>query len=140
VLTPHRELMGGNETRELREAVEEILAAGVPKIVVDLGNISWMNSLGVASLVATHVSCIKRGGWLRVARVGRRIHDIFLVTHLVRILDTYDTVEEALAAHPDDRAAGPEVAQEREAMRRIELVAQEGDPDKSQRTSVEKVR
>jgi anti-sigma B factor antagonist len=140
VLTPHGDLMGGDETRELRQAVEEIVASGVPKIVVDLGNISWMNSVGVGSLVAAHVSCMKRGGWLRIARIGRRIHDIFLVSHLVFTLDTYDTVEEALAAEPREGTAGPEVEREHEAMRRIELVEHGGDPGRSPSKPVERVR
>jgi anti-sigma B factor antagonist len=141
VLTPHKSLMGGDETRELRQAVEEIVAQGVPKIVLDLGNISWMNTLGVGSIVATHVSCTKRGGWLRVARVGRRIKDIFLVTWLVLILDTYDSVEEALAAESRKWTMEQRAEAAREMSRRFELAPHhDASVGGSPRSVVEKVR
>ena len=96
VLTPHTNLMGGHETEELRQAIHEIAAGDAPKIVVDLGEISWMNSCGVGTLAAAHVSCVKRGGWFRIARIDRRIRSILLITKLILILETFDTVEAAL--------------------------------------------
>jgi anti-anti-sigma factor len=98
--TPHKDLKGGDETDALRHAMDEVVAQGVPKIVIDLGQISWMNSLGVGALVAIHTSCMNRGGWLRLARVDQRIKSVFLKTRLVLIFDTYETVEEALAGAP----------------------------------------
>jgi anti-anti-sigma factor len=103
VVTPRTDLMGGHETHDLREAVQEIAAQAAPRIVVDLGEISWMNSLGLGALVAAHVTCSKRDGWLRIARIDRRIRSIFLITRLILILETFDTVEEAIAGaavHP----------------------------------------
>jgi anti-sigma B factor antagonist len=97
VWTPQKNLMGGEETDALRRAREELIAQGTPRVVIDLGQVSWMNSCGLGVLVAIHVSCATRGGWLRIARVGQRIKSIFLITWLVRIFDTYDTVQDALA-------------------------------------------
>jgi anti-sigma B factor antagonist len=104
VLTPHKDLMGGKETRELDAAIREIITKGPPAIVVDLGRISFVNSTGLGALIAAHVSCQKNGGWLRVARTSKRIKNLFLVTRLNFVLDTYDTVEEALAARPREQA------------------------------------
>ena len=39
VLTPRKDLMGGEETRELSSTIQEIVAAGQPKIVIDLGRL-----------------------------------------------------------------------------------------------------
>jgi hypothetical protein len=43
---------------------------------------------------------VNRQGWFRLARVGDRINAIFLVTKLVLIFDTFETVEEAVNAAP----------------------------------------
>jgi anti-sigma B factor antagonist len=96
VLTPKNNLMGGKETTELVAAIEEIAAQSPPKIVVDLGKVSYMNSTGLGALVRANTHCGNRGGWLRIARAGSRIKNVFLVTKLVFVFDTYESVEDAI--------------------------------------------
>ncbi len=97
VLTPRKNLQGGEETRDLQKVVQDIVAEGVPKIVIDLGKISYLNSVGLGSLVGAHTSCSNRQGWLRIARIGTRIKNLFLVTKLTLVFDSYDSVDEAIA-------------------------------------------
>lgn len=99
VLTPRKDLSGGEETRELEKAIQEIIAQGPPKIVVDLGRVSYVNSTGLGSLVAAHTSCRNRQGWMRLARIGKRINNLFLITRLAFVFETYDSVEDALAGN-----------------------------------------
>jgi anti-sigma B factor antagonist len=98
VLTPRKGLLGGDETRELTAAIQEIVAQGVPRIVIDLGKVPFMNSTGLGALVSGHVSCKNRQGWFRVARTTARITNLFLITKLAFVFETFDTVEEALAS------------------------------------------
>jgi anti-anti-sigma factor len=98
VLVPQKDLKGGDETREVETEIKDAVAKGTPKVVVDLGKISFLNSTGLGALIAAHLSCQKNGGWLRVARTSKRINNLFLITRLNFVLDTYDTVEDALAA------------------------------------------
>ena len=97
VLAPKKNLVGKEETQELLAAIDEIAAKGEPKVVVDLGKISYVNSVGLGSLVRARTTCNNRNGWFRLARVGNRINAIFLVTKLVLVFDTLETVEEAIA-------------------------------------------
>ncbi len=96
ILTPRKNLQGGEETRDLQQAVSDVAAKGVPKVVIDLGRISYLNSVGLGALVGAHSSCSNRQGWLRIARVGNRIKNLFLVTKLTLVFDSYDSVEEAI--------------------------------------------
>jgi anti-sigma B factor antagonist len=96
ILTPRKNLQGGEETQDLQEVVKNIAAEGTPKIVIDLGKISYLSSVGLGALVGGHTTCTNRQGWMRVARVGARIKNLFLVTRLTMIFDTYDSVEEAI--------------------------------------------
>ena len=100
VLTPKKNLVGKDETQELLAAIDEVAAKGNPKVVVDLGKINYVNSVGLGSLVRARTTCVNRQGSFRLARVGDRINAIFLVTKLVLIFDTFETVEEAVAAPP----------------------------------------
>jgi anti-sigma B factor antagonist len=100
LLTPKNNLMGGKETTELLSAIEEIADASQPKVVVDLGKVSYMNSTGLGALVRANTHCLNRQGWMRIARAGSRINNVFLVTKLVFVFDTYETVEDAVQGTP----------------------------------------
>jgi anti-sigma B factor antagonist len=97
VLTPARNLTGGKETEELEAAADQVLGQETPRIVIDLKKIDWINSPGLSALVKIHISCVNRGGWMRVAGVGKRIKNLLLVTRVIMLFDTFETVEEAVA-------------------------------------------
>jgi len=98
VLAPKKNLVGKDETQGLLAAIDELAAKGPPKIVVDLGKISYINSTGLGALVRARMTCQRHEGWLRLARVGDRIGAIFMVTKLVLVFDTFETIDEAVSA------------------------------------------
>jgi anti-anti-sigma factor len=104
VLTPKRNLTGGEETRLLADAINEVTANGVTKVVIDLGKISWANSMGLAGLQRARLACTDRDASLVLARVGTRIKNLMLTTRLVILFDTFETVEEAVAAQETTNA------------------------------------
>jgi len=106
VLTPKRNLVGGQETVALRSAVQELAIDPTPKVVLDLHRINWVSSLGVEELRRVHHSCAERNGWMRLACIGERIENIILTMRLDWVFDTFDTVEEALVA-PARKVAPP---------------------------------
>ena len=97
LLTPRKDLMGGDETHELEQAIRDIVGQGVPRIVVDLGRISYLNSTGLGSLVAAHMSCQNRQGFFRLANISKRIHSLFIITKLAFVFETFDSVDEAFS-------------------------------------------
>jgi len=73
------------------------VAEGTPKIVCDLGRITYLNSTGLGSLVAAHMSCQNRSGHMRLANISKRISNLFIITKLAFVFETFDSVDEALA-------------------------------------------
>lgn len=104
VLTPKRNLTGGDETRFLTDAVDDVTANGITKVVVDLGRITWVNSMGLAGLQRARLACVNRDASFRLACVGGRIKNLLLTTRLVILFDTFETLEEALAAEASTKA------------------------------------
>jgi stage II sporulation protein AA (anti-sigma F factor antagonist) len=98
VLTPRKNLVGGEETKSLTGAVAELASGQGPKVVLDLHRITWVSSLGIEGLRRIHRTCAEQQGWLRLACVGERIENVLLTMRLDWIFDTFDTVEEALVA------------------------------------------
>jgi len=98
VLTPRKNLVGGVETAALTGAVTALAAMDAPRIVLDLHRITWVSSLGVEELRRIHRTCVDHQGWLRLACVTGRVEDVLLTMRLHWVFETFDSVEEAMAA------------------------------------------
>ena len=99
IIIPRRNLTGGEETDDLANAVRDAIASGADRVVVDLGRISWVNSMGLAALQRIRLACIEAGVSIGLARVAERIRNLMLTTRLVFLFDTYETLDGAVAAH-----------------------------------------
>lgn len=107
ILTPRKDLMGGEETQEAEWAIRAIAGEGTPKIVIDFARVSYMNSTGLGMLVSAHMACRNREGFLRVANISKRINNVFLITKLAFVFDTFDSVDEAVAGvNRNDQKSG----------------------------------
>jgi anti-sigma B factor antagonist len=102
VLTPQKNLVGGEETSDLLSAIDRVAAVRPATVVIDLGGIKWVNSLGIGLLRKASLTCEYSGGWLRLARIGKLVENTLLVTGLIIYFETFDTVDAAVAAPPND--------------------------------------
>jgi anti-anti-sigma factor len=98
VLTPRKNLVGGEETLSLLQAIDDVAGVRPAKVVMDLGEINFVSSLGVGLMRRASVSCERSGGWLRLARTGKVIESTLNVTGLIIYFEMFDTVALALAA------------------------------------------
>lgn len=85
----------GEESNSFREKVKSLLAAGKKKIVLNLSNVSYIDSAGLGTLVATFHSARQQGATLKLANLGQKFKEVLQVTKLMTVFDTYDN--EALA-------------------------------------------
>jgi len=71
----------------LRELVRELAEQGNKRIVLNLGEVSYIDSSGVGELVKTHTTIRNKGGELRLANLNKRVHDLLHVTRLSTVFD-----------------------------------------------------
>ncbi|GGB75784.1 anti-sigma B factor antagonist [Knoellia flava TL1] len=93
---------------QLRSALEERLATGQNKIVVDLQGVAFIDSTGLGVLVGQLKALRKVDGSLFIVCSDERILRLLAITGLDQILPLHDSVDAALAAVDED-AAGPGV-------------------------------
>lgn len=91
-------LMGGPETTEIHSKVKELVANGVTKVVADVSKVTWMNSTGLGALMGAMTTLRNANGDLKLAQITENVENLFIITKLINIFDTFDTVEEAVAA------------------------------------------
>jgi anti-sigma B factor antagonist len=81
---------------ELRNAVTEALDAGTSKIVLNLRDVTVIDSSGVGELVSAYTRVTQRGGKLILANLPPKIQDILQITQLITIFEVYDSEDEAV--------------------------------------------
>lgn len=86
----------GEESNSLRAKLKDLLAKGKKKIVLNLQDVSYIDSTGLGTLVASFYSAQSQGAALKLANLGIKFTEILQVTKLLTVFDTYDS--EALAA------------------------------------------
>ena len=108
VVRPDHRLVGDHETDEFEAIVKQLADQRLEFVVVDLGAIDWINSIGLRALYTARRLFAERGTRLRLARVDKRIHSLLILTKLALFFETFHDVKDAIAAgtgEPDEVAA-----------------------------------
>jgi anti-sigma B factor antagonist len=81
----------GEESNSFREKIKSLLAAGKKKIILNLANVSYIDSAGLGTLVATFHSARTQGATLKMAHLGAKFKEVLQVTKLMTVFDTYES-------------------------------------------------
>ena len=95
IVTPKGMLLGGKETDELQNKIKELVEAGNKKLLINLGQTTFLNSVSLGVLIGAHSSYAKRGAEMKLCAVDKKIQNIFVVTKLSLVFDVYESCEEA---------------------------------------------
>ena len=79
-----------------RNTVAEQLSAGRGQLVVNLSQVTQVDTSGLTALVTAHVTAAKRGGALKLADPVKRIRELLVITRLNTLFDVYDTEDAAI--------------------------------------------
>src|ERR1017187_3455395 len=87
VLNLNGRLTLGDATTLFRSAIDELLAAGKPNILLDLHELSHLDSSGIGELLAAQTACKDRGGALKLMNLGRRAEELLDMMSLYTICE-----------------------------------------------------
>ncbi len=88
----------GEESNALREKVKSLIADGKKKIVLNMDNITFIDSAGLGTLVAAHHSAKTQGAALRLCHLGSKFQEVLQITKLLTVFDVHDTEAAAVAS------------------------------------------
>ena len=93
----------GEESASLRLLVKDLLNKS-HQIVLDLREVTYIDSGGLGTLVGLYASARKVGGDIKLANLGRRANELLQITKLMTVFEVFDKKEDAIASF--SRAAG----------------------------------
>ena len=98
ILTLSGKMMGGPETQSVHDHIKSLISDGITDVVIDLGDVKWMNSSGMGILMASMTTLKNAGGKLALARVTEKVESLLIITQLIKVFSSYETVERAVAS------------------------------------------
>lgn len=96
ILDARGSFTGGDETDELKSAAIDLFEQGNRKLVIDLANANYFNSLGIGALINIHARYTKDQGLIKLCNMGKGVQNVFVITKLMSIFDVEETREEAI--------------------------------------------
>ena len=90
ILDINGRIIFGDETTQLRDAVAELVRKGNKKILLNLAEVSYIDSSGVGELVSSFTSVRKNGGELKLVNLTQKVHDVLHVAKLYTVFDIKD--------------------------------------------------
>jgi anti-sigma B factor antagonist len=88
----------GEASAAIRDEVRDQTDQGLRKILLNLGDVSYIDSAGLGELTAAYTSVKNRGGQLKLLNLTRRVHDLMQITKLYTVFDVYDDEKKAIAS------------------------------------------
>lgn len=88
----------GESNRALHEAIRGLTADGQKKILLNLSNVTVIDSSGLGELVASYASVERSGGSLKLASLSDRFIELITITKLYTVFDVFDNEADALAS------------------------------------------
>lgn len=99
LLTLKGDFLGEPETTKVREKIHSLVGDEIKHVVLDLGGVNYVNSSGLGTLISVLTTMRNAGGDLRLARIGDKVQNLFVITQLIKVFDTYETIDQALSSY-----------------------------------------
>jgi anti-sigma B factor antagonist len=96
VLDLHGAIAGAKAVAMVESTVRRLCGSGIRHVVASLADVPHVDLGGLGALVDAHRYARQANGTFKLARITKRIHDLIVVTRLLTVFDTYDSVEEAV--------------------------------------------
>ena len=93
------------DTQRLKDKINSLIQQGRNAVVLNLANISYIDSSGLGQLVASYGSLARTTGGLKLLHVNQKNHDLLSITRLVTVFQTFDSEDEAVASFEESPAA-----------------------------------
>jgi len=74
----------------LRDTIRDLLGKGQKKILLNLGDVTYIDSSGIGELVSAFTSVRNQGGELKLLNLTKKVHDLLQITKLYTVFDIKD--------------------------------------------------
>lgn len=95
-------IVTGGDKEILLSKVQELLEAGQRNFILDLAQVTYVDSTGIGTLIEAHFLAERKGGCVRLLHLTKKIHDVLQITRLSSVFGIYDDLQKAVESFKDE--------------------------------------
>ncbi len=96
----------GEEATALRDTIKELLDGGQKNILLNLGEVGYIDSTGLGQFVGSFATVTSRGGQLKLLNLQKKLQELMQITKLITVFETYTSESTALHSFAAAASAG----------------------------------
>ncbi len=89
----------GEGDEALRDKINSLILQGHKKMLLNFGDVPYIDSAGLGEIVRTYTTVSRQGGQLKLVNLTKRITDLLSITKLLTVFETFDNEPEALKSY-----------------------------------------
>jgi anti-sigma B factor antagonist len=82
----------------VKERIKDLLADGQRKILLNLANVTYIDSAGLGALIGSYATVKRESGQMKLVNLTKRVQDLLAITKLITVFETFDNEEDAVAS------------------------------------------
>jgi anti-sigma B factor antagonist len=86
----------GEDGTLLKDKLHSLLHQGKKSVLLNLGQVTYVDSAGLGALVSAYTTVTREGGSLKLVNITKKLQDLLSITKLLTVFDTYDSEDEAI--------------------------------------------
>ena len=83
----------------LKDKLHSLLHQGKKNVLLNLGEVNYVDSAGLGALVSAYTTVTREGGSLKLSNVTRKLQDLLAITKLLTVFETFDSEDEAIRSY-----------------------------------------
>ena len=88
----------GEGSVQLRDSIRDLIGKGQRRILLDLGDVNYIDSSGLGELVSAYTSARNQGATVKLLKLTKKVHDLLQLTKLYTVFDVKDDEASAIAS------------------------------------------
>jgi len=88
----------GEGCTQLRELIRDLLSKGNKQILLNLADVTYIDSSGIGELVSAFTAVSNQGGQLKLLNLTKKVHDLLQITKLYTVFDIHDDEAKGIAS------------------------------------------
>ena len=96
VLDLEGKILLGEGDVQLKQCVSELITRGVRRVLLNCREVPYMDSSGLGEVVRCYTAIKRAGGELKLLNLTKRLIDLFTITKLITVFETFDSEDQAI--------------------------------------------
>jgi anti-sigma B factor antagonist len=89
----------GEDSTLLKDKLHSLLHQGKKSVLLNLGDVPYVDSAGLGALVSAYTTITREGGSLKLVHITKKLQDLLSITKLLTVFETFESEDEAVRSY-----------------------------------------